>query len=863
MQIKWKAITAVMLLICGICTVYLLFFLKHIRGDLRESIALYTRSVTSLAEFIDQNNRKRFSSRIKNFVNTRISPAREQLIVAFKNRDRDLLLRKSRPFFRVFKKECSYFASMAWILPDNTAFLRVHKPELYGDNLGEMRVDIAEVNRSHRPLAGYAVGFLGLQLRVVQPVFYKGEYIGALQFGIDAQETLDAIEKELDTHSGLLITSHYFRFITQPALLAAEFQHCSVQTDTPELFSAAGESICNKTREQEIGWRDRHFIVRKVLGLKDYRGRNISEIVVALDITQMHQAVSKAVTWALVIAFGVLLVSAVILEFSFEKILSEVVRLNTSLSKEKESLARRVEERTQELAQKVAEYEVVAHAVENAIDAFVFVDLDGKITYPNRACCTLFGYEASQIIGQHINILRAIEEREHSSQIIHCLREKGRWTGHITGRKQNGENFKCLLSASMIYDSNKNPVGMLGILRDLSEIEKIEEQKAAIEAQLQQATKLESIGRLAGGVAHDFNNILNVINGYAELGLLDVSPEDPLHDKLKGIIAAGKRASDLTQQLLAFSRKQIIRREAVDFHSLITDMESMIRRILGEDIEVSVRTSSDLWHAMADRSQLEQIIMNLAVNARDAMPSGGRLSIEASNVVVDEEYSRMHYNIPTGRYVSIKISDTGEGMDSKVRERIFEPFFTTKEQGKGTGLGLATVYGIVKQNGGAIMVYSEPGQGTTFKIVLPAADMTEETSSEAEADVSTQPAGGNETILLVEDDMAVRTLTATILHKLGYSVIEAESPEEALSMFDRIRHRVDMLLTDVVMPGMNGPEMAEKLLKMEPGLKVLFMSGYTEDVIVDKGILKEGINLLHKPFTLKSVAEAVKKTLED
>ena len=341
----------------------------------------------------------------------------------------------------------------------------------------------------------------------------------------------------------------------------------------------------------------------------------------------------------------------------------------------------------------------------------------------------------------------------------------------------------------------------------------------------------------------------------------EAKPGHPLHDKLAGILKAGRRAAELTQQLLAFSRKQIIKQEAVDFNALLKDIEKMLARILGEHIEIKTKIDPDPLPAFADRSQLEQIVMNLAVNAHDAMPSGGRLTLEASNLQVDEADSSALYGLKPGKYVKIEVSDTGEGMPDEVKERIFEPFFTTKGQSKGTGLGLATVYGIIKQNNGFITVDSEPGRGTTFTIILPAATEEAKVNPDIDEEKTGKPEGGSGTILVAEDDPAVRVLTKTILTNLGYRVLEADHPEKALDMFQDVKEEVDLLLTDVIMPGMNGPKLAERLQEIRPDLKVLYMSGYTADIMADKGILKEGVNLIHKPFSMQSLSDAIRKVL--
>ncbi len=861
MNVKWKAISAVMALITFICAIYIVFYIKYVAQDMDESISLYSRSLSGLVEFVDRSNRRQFQNRIKSFVNYRVSPAREKLILAFRDRNRAELLVASRPFLEILKKESPYFASMAWILPDNTAFLRVHKPELYGDYVADMRPDIAEVNTHHRQVSGFAVGIAGMQFRVVQPVFYHNQYLGAVQFGIDARELLDAVKQEFDVSAALLIKNERYAYVKRPVLPSFTGEACSVQAEEIKLFQSISNEMCARAESFQYKADNRHYVIKKILGLPDYRGENIGWLIAALDITGFYDSVIKAVIWAVLFTVAVLVLSCLILNFSFEKILKRVVELNQSLEEEKKNLVRRVEERTEELEKKAEEYEQIAHAIESSIDGVMFTDLQLGITYMNRAALEMSGYELNEVLGQQAELF-AHDKHIIERVILPAMHRDGYWSGSLKARIKGGETMDVLVSATFIRKPDQTPVGMAVILRDLSDIRRLEKEKKAVEQQLHQAMKMEAIGRLAGGIAHDFNNILNVINGYAELALMETSPGEPLRDRLTNILKAGTRAASLTQQLLAFSRKQIINVEPVVFNELLKDIHKMTQRILGEDIDITLDTYPGLWPVMVDRSQFEQIVMNLVVNARDAMPSGGRLTIETANVTVDEEYSQAHYKIEPGDYVMIAVSDTGAGMSEEVKAKIFEPFFTTKEQGRGTGLGLATVYGIVKQNNGFIMVYSEPGHGTTFKILIPRVEAAENGEDIGLPDDKAVFHYGTETILLVEDDPGLCRLAEEMLSDLGYTVFTANRADEALNIFKARPDKIHMLLTDVVMPDMSGPELAEKLKKMQPDVKILFMSGYTENAIVHKGILKFGIRFLHKPFSIRSLAEAVRKVLD-
>ena len=381
------------------------------------------------------------------------------------------------------------------------------------------------------------------------------------------------------------------------------------------------------------------------------------------------------------------------------------------------------------------------------------------------------------------------------------------------------------------------------------------------EQELRQTQKLESIGVLAGGVAHDFNNLLLVISSYAELMQDSVGPEHRLHRNVQEILSAARRAADLTRQLLAFGRKQTQSLQVLDLNAILRDISRMLPRLIGEDVELIIAPQPNLDKVKLDSVQLEQVVMNLAANARDAMPAGGKLTIATHNVELDEHYVQSRMVVPPGNYVMLEVSDSGDGIDSEHLPHIFEPFYTTKEQGKGTGLGLATVYGIVKQSGGFIWVYSEPGMGTTFKIYFPRFERRTRPAAVAEIVSSAADLRGTETILLVEDESAVRHPAGEYLRQCGYTVIEAGDGLHAVEVTDKHQGRIDIMVTDVVMPGMSGGQLAELLSERYSAMKVLFVSGYSEKVVLRHKILDVQTNFLQKPFTLKSLAAKIREVL--
>ncbi len=412
--------------------------------------------------------------------------------------------------------------------------------------------------------------------------------------------------------------------------------------------------------------------------------------------------------------------------------------------------------------------------------------------------------------------------------------------------------------ATPVRDADGEVIAAIEMVEDVTARTLAEKERAELENQFRQSQKMESVGRLAGGVAHDFNNLLTVILNCARLIKEGLGADDPLLDDVEEIDAAGRRAADLTRQLLTFSRKQIIEPRVINLNDVVTRAEKMLRRVLGEDIELIAVHEEDLRNVEADPGQMDQILVNLSVNARDAMQDGGKLTIETANVFLDEEYTASHPYTTPGAYVMLAVSDTGTGMDAETRSKVFEPFFTTKNVDQGTGLGLSTVYGVVKQSNGSIEVYSELGHGTTFKVYLPVVEADVEEGSPGEA---TALPRGLETILLVEDEPAVRKVAVRILEMGGYKVLEAAGPGEALALARQHGESIDLVLTDVVMPEMSGPECCEQLSKIVPDVKVLFMSGYTADAIARRGVLEKGTNFIPKPFTVDSLARKVREVL--
>jgi PAS domain S-box-containing protein len=481
----------------------------------------------------------------------------------------------------------------------------------------------------------------------------------------------------------------------------------------------------------------------------------------------------------------------------------------------------------------------------------IFIIQNRKFKMVNPGFLKITGHNEDELLGKDCLIL-ATEEFKEKIRVNAIQMLKGKRTSPYEYQflTKGGEIKWAMESVSTTSFNGKK--ASIGYFMDITERRRLVDQ-------LSRAQRMEAIGILAGGIAHDFNNLLTALLGYGELMKMDLDKKDPHYQYTEEIIKTATQGSNLTQQLLAFSRKQILQPRVININDLVANMERLLRRLIGEDIELVTEIDPDLGAVRADKGQMEQIIMNLAVNARDAMPQGGKLTIETADAFLDETYEQRHVEVKPGPYVMLAVSDNGIGMDEATRSHIFEPFFTTKTLGQGTGLGLATVYGIVRQSGGYIWVYSEPGQGTTFKIYLPRVDEPLD-ASELKPPIVTD-LKGRDTILVVEDDKTLREVICKGLKKFGYGVLEAANGGEALLICEKRKGPIDLILTDVVLPQMSGRELVERLEAMRPGIKVLYMSGYTENAIVNNGILKENVGFLQKPFKVNILVLKIREIM--
>lgn len=498
-------------------------------------------------------------------------------------------------------------------------------------------------------------------------------------------------------------------------------------------------------------------------------------------------------------------------------------------------------------------------AIDHMADAAFWMTSDARFFYVNQAACRALGYSHDELVRMTVADIGPEFPMETWSDHWNELREKKKLVFQTTHQAKDGRVYPVEIHSNFVEVDGREY--NCAFARDITERKRVNEEREKLQVQLNQAQKMESIGRLAGGVAHDFNNMLGAILGYSELGMMKVSPTDPTHGTLKDIQKAAQRSVDLTRQLLAFARKQTVEPKVLDLNETLEGMLKMLRRLIGEDINLVWIPGQDLCRVRMDPSQIEQLLANLCVNARDAIRDTGKITVETSAVTFDETDCAAHVGLVPGEYVLLSVSDNGCGMDAETLSHLFEPFFTTKEVGKGTGLGLATVYGIVKQNNGFTDVYSEPGQGTTFKIYFPRHATEADRTAKMDAEQTAVP--GHETILLVEDEPMILEITKTMLERQGYTVQAAARPGEAIRLAREHAGAIHLLMTDVIMPEMNGRDLAKNLLSLYPNLKRLFMSGYTANVIAHHGVLDEGVQFIQKPFSMQSLAVKVREVLDE
>jgi PAS domain S-box-containing protein len=713
-----------------------------------------------------------------------------------------------------------------------------------------------------------------MTLRVVHPWRIDSQVVGFIEMGEEIDHIIHklqdilgvelyvAIYKELlnreDWETGMRLFGHDSNWNQLPSSVIVS----QTLKEVPQVFGDFLKKghhrymVMEKDIELTIDKHKHRFSVG-VIPLFDASAREIGDIAVLYDITELVTSSRRTI----VITFLICLIVGLALFIFFSKILGNV---ETELGKHRQHLEELVEVRTEELEKEINVRKKAEEAIRLSEEKFskafrssppwvtISALEDGRYIEVNDTFLRVSGYSIEEVIGRTSIELGIWAYPSDRAKMVKTLHEKGAiYNQEVRFRTKSGEILTMLRSVELIDIGGEKC--SIAVTLDITA-------RKRLEAQLLQAQKMEAIGELAGGVAHDFNNILTAIIGYGELLKVNIKEDDPQRIHIDQILASSDKAAHLIHNLLAFSRKQIINTQPVNLNKLVERIEKLLLRVIGEDIKLRTILAEEEVTVMADSGQIEQVLMNLATNARDAMPEGGLLIIETGLVEFDKEFIAAHEVVKPGKYALISVTDSGAGMDEATVGKVFEPFFTTKEVGKGTGLGLAMVYGIIKQHGGYIDVYSEEGKGTKFKIYLPLikAEVKEEEISGL-SDVQ----GGTETVLVAEDDKAVRELTGDVLKQFGYTVIVTEDGEDAVNKFRENKDKINLLLLDVIMPKKNGKKVYEEIKEINPDIKVLFLSGYQADILQKKGILEEGINFVQKPIKRNNLLRKVREVLDN
>lgn len=977
MTVKTKAI----LLVTSLITALSLFYSLHQVSTYNKQISAYLIEEKKDFQHVFTSTQNFYFSVYNNWLSNFIASNPEN-IKAFAERDREKLYRLTRPMYDSLKKSYPYIYVMHFHLPDGGSFLRMHKPDFYGDDLRQIRSAVQEVHHNLKPLFGYEIGIYGAFYRIIHPVFHEGRYVGAVEIGIRTDEIVDELRRATAKETAAFFANSFWEKASGNPQNHKVFGSHTLVEDKPLIAEILPADFTFDNATEQIAHDGRTYLIHILQGFKNCFQEPIGGIIAVQDISPEIAEKKHFIIHSLLITAGLGALCILFLSFSFQNLIGNLEKSKELQGMLINELNREIEVRTEtekaltmneirhrhilnslpdniflidphfvitwanETALKLAPdfigktcdycrqagdflrenclckqsfatksiqratihlpatdegrpegyFEFMAIPqfqdqeqltgslvvmrditqriktdqqieklnrqnrllLESAGEGIYGVDTKGRTTFMNPAAVRLTGFTEAEMLGQNQHELLHHTKADGSCYDVcdcpvhatlatsqpHFVTDEVFW-------KKDGSSFPVEYIVTPVLEDNA-VIGAVVLFNDITA-------RKTLEKQLLHAQKMEAVGRLTSGIAHDFNNLLTTILGYSELILLQLSEDDPARDKIQMINQAGRMASGLTRQLLTFSRKQILEIKTINLNSVIDRLTKMLKRLIGENITLDIKYQSPECFIQADAGQCEQIIMNLAINAKDAMPRGGRLGITSEVVHLDTEKHTGFDDVLSGSYVLLQISDTGEGMTEETQKLIFEPFFTTKEQGKGTGLGLATVYGIIKQHNGFISVTSAPGQGTTFDIYFPL--------SHAKPALETIIAGdmlprGSETILVVDDTPSIRQFIRDALDPLGYKILEAHNAEEALRYHDAGGKTIDLLLTDMVMPGLSGKELAQAIQPSHRTMRTLYMSGHISSDLGENQIASAGMNFITKPLSAREIALKVRNVLD-
>jgi signal transduction histidine kinase/CheY-like chemotaxis protein len=884
MNVKNRTLLIVSLVILALSCFLLNEGISHFNEEIEHAIHEKERIIDGVTNDIKQYSLDSYLFKIRYLIEQN-----EHLRQALADRDRDLLYQLALPRYQFLQGENPYFLAMDFNLPDGTVFLRVQNPELYGDNISTTRPLVLNIHKDRQQRSGFDVCKHGALFWVAQPIVHQGEYLGLVEFGIDGRQLEKALAESLasDVTSVLKVKAWQKDELARQGF-QVHSDYALMTHNKSFLDQIAGSIDFSRLEDQRVVLNGKPHILHSCALLQDYQKDVVGRMVMLQDISEQVTRKRTFILHTLLLTVAMLAVAFVVLYYSFEGLIGRLEEYSRENKKAKEELQiahdkleDRVKERTVDLAKTNARLEdevtirrraeerhdqqraFLETIIESMTNPFYVIDAESyAIIMANKAARSLTGAETSQ--GLTCYRLTHHAERPCASAEHPCPMDEVKRTGKpvVFDHVHYGQDKKpqyVEVCAYPIFDPSGKVIQVVEYTLDITERKRSDEEREKLRSQLLASQKMETVGILAGGIAHDFNNILTTILGYSQIMALKLKEPHPMREMANEIYDAADRAASLTRQLLAFSRKQVMEIKIVNLNTIVANISKMLGRLIGENIQLHLTMAEPLGNIWADAGQIEQVIMNLVVNARDAMPAGGTLTIETGRIELDEKYTASRPEVQPGLYAMITVTDTGVGIPPEIQDKIFEPFFTTKKRGEGTGLGLSTVYGIVKQHNGHIYVYSEPGRGTTFKIYLP---MVEGKAEETGVRESRSMPLGSETILVVDDDASIRHLLRDTLEPLGYSLIEAGSGEDALALLGRTGAQVHLVLTDLIMPGMNGQELLDAIKVNRPAIKSVIMSGYTDKIVIQHGILKTGENFINKPLLPIALANKIREVLD-
>lgn len=870
LNVRTKAILSVLGIIVVLSSVFLLLSIKHQKEELSRKIEEKKSTALRVAQNIQEHTFGPYKKRIVSLATTK-----EPVIAAFAKRDREQLQKTVALFYDTIKAENNFFHIMHFSLPDGTTLLRMHLPEVYGDDISEIRPMVMQVHHDKKQLSGYEVGRKGLFYRVIQPVFSDDKYIGSLEFGIRYQQLLEYLKKNVSPDVAIAIKKKNWE---KADLVVAEKKDAGSYFLFPfnsDVFKNVKGEIIDGAVGTQVEFDSKTYSIISDIELQNHNQEPVAKVLVALDITSDLQDAKQFIINIIGLTLGLLFAAALVLHYSFGKLLSRIFNLNLSLSTSNLQLT------------EAKSY--MENIISSMSDGLLVTDPDGRIILGNHTLAMLIGCELNELANRQLFDL--FEQREQVKELFEKTKDKnGLVKSEVILCAANGHATPILLSISNLNLDEQNLQRQVCIVTDISDRKEAErilksahdqlelrveirtrelaeinlalqkeiDERRRVEGELRQAQKMEAIGTLAGGIAHDFNNILTAIIGYAELAKT-TSDKTKIAPFLEEVLKAGTRAKDLVLQILTFSRQSKQEDRPVALPSIMKECLKLLRATIPTTIEITSEIDEECGLVLADPTQIHQIMMNLCTNAYQAMQEDGSgtltVTLHKTEAGVDVA------DLSTGRYVKLEVCDTGPGMDPDTLERIFEPYFTTKEAGKGTGLGLAVVHGIVQRYGGQITVNSSSETGTCFTILLPCYDGDTE-PTEISMNNEDLPVGGNEHILVIDDEKEISNLLNHMLSPMGYRITNMTDSAEALTWLQTNLHDIDLVITDMNMPKITGLDLAQIIIEMRADLPVILCTGYSDRINMQKAREIGLSGYLHKPLEKKVLVRAIRQAID-